>query len=286
MTNQYKKESHEVQALKEFCKRLSEVTGEDVTFEPIDDRGRNGENLPEGKLIRDGKCSIIEHTMIVSYRDQVRDNERWFFTPFSRLEQYVRNKFPQKHIWIYIDIDSLPRRDDDLRNLNIDVLKDDVEEAISCTEVHYEANQFKTHLLKQTKLKVKIAIGKTNGTCWIDPIRTVQSNSTLDVEMYLKENILKALSRKEKKLKISKSEGLPTILLLETRDIFHTNIDILAKICSNVINSNPEMVNGIDDIYLIYPIGLRAMAPIKLSDRIYPNLREFRQFINTLCLNI
>jgi hypothetical protein len=92
--------------------------------------------------------------------------------------------------------------------------------------------------------------------------------------------IKRAIHRKQKKLKAAKERGERTVLLLDSDDYALVNWQMLADAFADAVGADESVFEGIDDVYIQHRGGGCWIFPVKLAERMYPQLLEFEEYWN------
>ena len=93
-------------------------------------------------------------------------------------------------------------------------------------------------------------------------------------------DVTRALADKSAQLRPYHDAGTPTVLLLDVDDVALTNRDIAADAFAHAA-ATWDNSNAVDEVYLV-DSGRRPVwvYPLKLGNRFYPDLPQFREFFS------
>lgn len=269
----YRKEDFAIEA---FCKHLSRIADESVYVKSRPDaRGQTGDGLPDFILHRGGSEFTIEHTFINSYGNQVFYEHLFskYIKPLN-IEETIKGECPNKLVHIAIPIDAF-KRDSDARKFDFDRFVRNLIDAVGGSKETDNIGPLVNFEFPDTPFPVFISKCKGLGVTFLNPIVPTDGER---VRAYLVKEMDRALRRKRKKLQAAKVRGERTVLLLDSDDYALLNWKILSKAFSKAAASGPPLFDGIDDIYIQHRCGSCWIFPVKLGDRLYPNLPEFDQY--------
>jgi hypothetical protein len=264
-------------AIEDFCKQLSRIDGENVYLKSRpDERGQSGQGLPDFIVHRAGQDLTVEHTLLVTYKNQVF-YERLFSQYFDALniEQRIREAYPDKWINISIPVDAFQKRSE-AEKFDFDKFIQNLIEAVGQTPESYNASKTVKYEFPDTPFPVYISNGggDFHGTLLAQTVPTHREQ----IEVDLREEITKAVNKKRKKLLEAKRRGQRTVLLLDSDDYALVNEGMLAEAFGSAAANHASMLEGIDDVYIQHRRGNCWIVPVKLGDRIYPDLPEYEEY--------
>lgn len=263
-------------AIEAFCKHLSRLADESVYVKSRPDaRGQIGEALPDFILHRGGSEFTIEHTFINSYENQLFYEHLFskYIKPLD-IEETIKQQFPNKLVDIAIPIDAF-KRDSQARKFNFDRFLRNLIDAVGRTKETDNIGPSVKFEFSETPFPVFISKCKGFGVTFLAQIVPTDRER---VKGHLVKEMGRALHRKRKKLKAAKARGERTVLLLDSDDYALLNWEILSKAFSKAARGGTPLFDGIDDIYIQHRGGTCWIFPVKLKDRLYPDLPEFDQY--------
>ena len=268
-------------AIRGFCDHLSEFDGSLTTIESSpDQRGTSGSGIPDFIIRRKNKLFTVEHTSLPSYDLQYQYQQLWKGVEREKLENALSQRFPDMWVKVAVPMDQLGSKRS-VSSLKFDDLLQDIVHAIENTKPSYDGSRYFSHTLTHSDLQVGIAVDESGGYagCWVEPVAPVRSE---DIPKNLENEFLRIFKTKQPKLANAKSSGDKTILLIDSQDIAFTDIRMLANAFKRAVAINEIALDVIDEIYLMYLFGSKILVPVKLSDRVYPNLPEHDEYIRVL----
>jgi hypothetical protein len=281
----YEKEDWAVEI---FCDRLSKIDGQRVFIKSRPDaRGKGSTGLPDFVISRKGMNYTVEHTSIDSYDRQTHYRKLWekYFKPFE-IEQKIQAKFPNKWIRIDIPIDAFKSENMAKKydfNGFLNKLFEYVEETIIKAPITHHLSKPHIYEFKKPDFQVLISVGEGYNGCRVVGIAPT---SPEQIEKWLSYKIAESIKKKQSKLKSAKDNGENTVLLLDSDDYAFVNVDILAKAFSQAADKNQDILDGIDEVFILHRGGSGIVVPVKLGVRLYPDLPEYNDYIfNTLKLS-
>lgn len=268
-------------AIEVFYEQLSKIDGEQVFIDSRPDaRGNGGAGLPDFIVYRKGVAYTVEHTSINSYEKQDYYNRLWsmYIKPLQ-IEKKVTSEYPNKWIDIRLPVNAF-NSERTAKKYNFDnflaKLLSYVGETIAKAPKTYNLGPSFVYDFKKPDFQVHISVGDGYNGCFLIGIAPTSSEQ---VRSYLNGGIAHSISRKQPKLKRAKEKGENTILLLDSDDTSFVNINILADAFADAIGKIRDILDGIDEVYILHQGGSGLLAPVKLGERIYPNLPEFKEYI-------
>lgn len=264
-------------AIEDFCKQLSRVDGQNVYLKNRpDERGQGGQGLPDFIVHRGGQDMTVEHTLVNSYKNQVF-YERLFSQYFDALgiERRIQEVYPDKWINVSIPVDAF-KKQFEAEKFDFEKFIQNLLEAVGKTPESYNASKTVKYEFADTPFPVYISNGGSDyhGTFLARIVPTHREQ--LDVD--LRKEITKAVEKKRKKLLAAKQRGERTVLLLDSDDYALVNEGVLAEAFGSVAANNKSILEGIDDVYIQHRRGNCWIVPVKLGDRIYPDLPEYEEY--------
>jgi hypothetical protein len=211
-----------------------------------------------------------------SYKNQVF-YERLFSQYFDSLniEQRVQEAYPDKWVNVSIPVDAF-KKQSEADKFDFEKFMQNLIEAVGKTPESYNASKTVKYEFSNTPFPVYISNGggDFHGTflARIVPSRRGQLDVDLQVE------ITKAINKKCKKLLAAKERGERTVLLLDSDDYALVNEGVLAEAFGSAAANAPSILEGIDDVYIQHRRGNCWIVPVKLGDRIYPDLPEYEEY--------
>jgi hypothetical protein len=107
--------------------------------------------------------------------------------------------------------------------------------------------------------------------------RAPNARASRDLHEHRAEDIRRALDDKAVRLQKYHAAGTPTVLLLDVDDVVLSNRDVVADAFATAAATWGQR-GAVDEVYLV-DSGRRPVwiYPLKLGDRLYPDLHEFRE---------
>jgi hypothetical protein len=268
----YKKEDR---AVEDFCEQLWLIDGQEVYVKSRpDERGQGGAGLPDFIISRAGKDFTVEHTSVDTYPNQVFFEKLWakYFKPL-KIEEKIKQAYPKGFIHISIPINVF-KRESEARKFDFEKFVQDLIDAVAKTPKGRYGKKRKRYNLP---FPVDISNDEGDGFVGCYVIQIVPTHEEQrDVE--LEKEIAKAVIKKRKKLKEAKDRGESTILLIDSDDYALVNEEILADAFARAVGHDPAVLDGIDEVYIQHRRGKCWLVPVKLDDRLYPDLPEFDEY--------
>lgn len=269
-------------AIDAFCNRLACIEGikVDIIARP-DDRGRLGRSECDAIIRRDSTQFSLEHTSLMTYRSEKggktkRKHEvliKRYITPLG-IENLIRAAYPNQWVNIYLPIDSFDMKFRYEQTFNR--LRDRLVDAVAQTPEFRLIEETKEFRFEDIPFPILISREPSDTTnCFITYLVLTNREQTHE---NLKNEIVRAVERKRDKLKHAKEQGAQTILLMDSDDINFVNLRFLAKAFGE---ATPRVdLKDIDEIFVMHaPQVAPWVAPVKIGDRLYPNLPEFQEYI-------
>lgn len=265
-------------AIEHFCEALFKIDGENAYLKTRpDERGQKGAGLPDFIINRAGKDYTVEHTLVNSFAGQAHYEVLFakYFKPLN-LEQKVQEVYPNDLIDIYIPQNAFTS-ESAAEKFDFDLFVRNVITAVGQTPVGYNGDQPRTYHFPNTPFAVDITNdGPSHPACFVVQ---VVPRTREQVAQELENDILRALNKKRKKLQEAKTAGADTILLLDSEDYALVNQFVLARAFGRVVAKCNVDLDGIDEVYILFRGGNSWVVPVKLGARTYPDLPEFRQYM-------
>ncbi len=270
--NRHRKEDH---AIEDFCEQCSRIDGQNVYVKSRpDSRGQNGKGLLDFIVSRGGEEPTVEHTFINTYQRQVFYESLWrdYIKP-SEVRQRLKQAYPKSRISVYIPEDAF-KKESEAKKFNWADFIRRLIEAIERTPRGRYGRKQQTHNIP---FPVVVSNDDPMGFpgCYVIAIAPTNDER---IETDLKEEISKAIIKKRKKLQEASKRGESTILLLDSDDSAFVNHQILADAFAKAVGSDLSTLEGIDEVYIQHRGGTCWIVPVKLGDRVYPNLAEFEDY--------
>jgi hypothetical protein len=273
----YRNHAKEDWAIKEFCEHLSRIDDHNVYVRSRPDaRGQTGPGLPDFILNRFGENYTIEHTFINSYQNQVFYEKLFakYITPL-KLEDKIKAAHPNKLVHVHLPIDAF-KRESDARKFDFDQLTQNLIDAVGRAPETRNVGRATEYQFPNTPFPVHISKCAGWGITFVTQIVPIQRE---EVPVYLTAEMSKAIRRKGEKLRAAKARGEKTVLLLDSDDYALINWEMLADAFANA-SADRSLFEGIDDVYIQQRGGGCWIFPVKLADRIYPDLPQFQDYWN------
>lgn len=269
----FKKED---KAVEDFCEQLSLIDGQVayVKSRP-DERGQKGAGLPDFIISRAGRDFTVEHTSVDTYPGQVHFEKLWakYFKPLN-IEERVKQAFPKSFVHISIPIDAF-KNEREARNFDFEKFVQDLIEVIEKTPKGRNGSERRTYDLP---FPVQVS-NDDNGFVGCFVIQIVPTHIEKRDEDMEKE-MVKAVKKKQRKLKEAKERGESTILLLDSDDYALVNEEVLADAFARAVSSDPSMLDGIDEVYIQHRRGNTWIVPVKIRGQVYPDLPAFNEYLH------
>lgn len=277
LRDKYQKEDW---AIEDFCDQLSKVDNQRVFIHSRPDaKGKGGMGLPDFIISRKGVNYTVEHTSINTYEKQEHYNRLWdkFIKPLE-IEKKVNNSYPNKWVNIHIPIDAFKSQGIAQRydfDIFLKKLLEAVGETIRKTPKSFNLAERHIYAFNNPDFDVSVSIDEGFNGCFVIRIAPTNSEQTKN---YLDKEIVRAITKKQPKLNRAKEKGENTILLLDSDDYAFVNVDILSEAFRREVSKKPSIAEGIDEIYILHRGGSGLVVPVKLAERFYPELPEYREY--------
>lgn len=254
--------NREDRTITEFCDRMSILEGHLVKVIERPDRVHHGKGGCDAIILRGDREEALEHTTVDSYKGQREDDAR-FTRVVVPIEESIRKAFPDSYIWVSVPVHVIPN------GMTSKQLE------IACIEIIKKVpadGQMKVYTSPNIPFSIRIrnVPSPQNPDCHVMRLTPQKQKAEL------LENMISLLIKKNKQLKPYKEKGLPTILLLDSDDPSLVSADSLAEsLAQAVLQYDPTYI---DQIYIVEadrnPIWY---LPVKLGERVYPNLPEYKE---------
>ncbi len=256
----------EDKVIEQFCERLSEIELQTVQVVERPDRDYPGLGGCDAVIERGNRRFALEHTSISSFLNQRKDDAR-FNKVVVPLEQAIPQAFPDSWVEIAVPVGAVPTGTN--WSKMTENLRDGCISAIAQMQFGETGRKFE---FEDFPFPVWISRYQTcRSACHV--MRFVSSK----LKAQLENDMSRAVCKKRKQLAPYKKKGMSTLLILDSDDISLVNHYSLAEAFSKAAEGNKS--DGLDEVFLAEsdrdPIWF---FPVKLYDRLYPNLPEFRQF--------
>lgn len=261
--------SREDKTIEQFCTRLAAIEGRQIHIIARPDRDNPGQGGCDAILDRGGQIFALEHTTIDCIVGQREDSAR-FRQVVVPLEEAIRSAYPDSWIKICVPSHAVPTGTDwgEMR----DALLRGCVRAIgdmpfgeSRREFRFEGVPFRVWITKRRSPR--------DPGCYV--MRTAPGN----LETHMVENMTSVIREKGKQLASYRLDGLATILLLDSDEFALTDRDALAQAFRAA--AERETPEEFDEVFMaqtfLDPIWI---YPVKLNDRLYPDLPEFENFFD------
>ncbi len=269
-------------AIEEFCRLLSEVEEYELCIKcRPDDHGRTGQEKCDAIINRGGKEFTLEHTSLMSYRatagSKNRKEHEILFDKVIRplgIKETIQSLYPGFCVRICIPLGAFDLKFDYTSIFLL--LKEELKTVVGQVRESYNGGEMAEFNFKGIPFPVWISRYRYRYShCLIDSMVPIQKDQLLGE---LEAEVMRAINNKRKKLKQAKQQGASTILLLDSDDYVLVNENTLATAFGNA--APHADLEGIDEVFLLYGIITATwIAPLKIGNRLYPNLPEFQHYL-------
>ena len=260
---------HETVVIEGFCRRINQIEGVPVRVLSRPDRENPGKSGCDAIIERGNERCALEHTTIHGYHDQQQDSAR-FRRVIVPLEESVGAALPDEYIEIAIHSRAIPTGTD----------WDEIQEALdrglkALIPTLPMSTRSRRHELPGVPFPVSIVRHEPG----YQPGCFVSRFSPEDGDREISSQWERIVADKTKQLTPYRSEGLTTILLVEQSDVALLNNKLVAEGFARTMDDS----NGVafDEVYIAdterEPLWI---YPIKLGNRRFPDLPEFRQYFH------
>lgn len=269
---EYQKEDF---AVEKFCEQLSVIDGENAYIQSRpDERGQGAQGQPDFIINRGGKDFTVEHTSLSSYPKQAHYEKLWAdYIETLKIEEKIKVAYPKSLVHVSIPIDAF-KSEREAKQFGFEKFMQDLIEAVGKTPIGRNGSKRQIHNLP---FPVEISHDDGEGfvACLVARIApTYREKINIDLEA----DITRAITKKRKKLQAAKAKGESTILLLDSEDYAFVNVWMLGDAFADAVGSDASVLDGIDDVYILHRYGPSRVVPVKLRDRLYPDLPEFEEY--------
>jgi len=263
----------EDRTIDQFCTRLSLIERQEVVVVSRHDRENPGRGGCDAIIERGGRRFALEHTTVDAIAGQRADDAR-FRQVVVPLERAIQAAHPDSWTLISVPTHAIPS--DVSWGAIAEALLEGCIRAIAQMPYDGRWQQFEFQ-----GVPFPVLISRRRDPR--DPACHVMRVSPGNLEAHLENNMAHAIGEKRGQLAPYRRQGLSTILLLDSDEFVLTNRDSLADAFRRA--STRENTDEFDEVFLavtfLNPIWI---YPLKLDDRLYPELPEFEQFFDTQCI--
>ncbi len=264
--------SRQERTIEQFCARLSAIEGQQVRIVERPDRDNPGQGGCDAIIDRGGCRFALEHTTVDSVVNQRADDAR-FNQVVVPLEEAIRRAHPDSWVEIIVPVHAIPTGTDWSQIAG--AIRAGCIQAIAQMPFGEEYREF--------------ALDGVPFPVWIcrredrhNPVCYVMRQAPRDLHTHLENNMARAIREKRDQLAFYRTQGLPTLLLLDSDEIALANRDSLAGAFRRAADREPP--EEFDEVFLAVtwrvPIWI---YPVKLYSRLYPDLPEFRRYFEEQC---
>jgi len=250
----------------QFCKRVSEIERRAVNVKSWPDRESPGIGGCEAIIDKGGKLFALEHTSIDSFFNKRKD-DHLFNKIVVPIEEEIHKVYPDLRIAL-----SVPAKAAYEGHNFKKITKKLIEESIKV--IPGIPDDHKLHKFDFNGVPFPVLISTDSNA---ERSGCLVSRTLNDYKEDMASDIARAIRTKRMPLLSYRNDSLSTILLLDSDDVALMNHHILADAFAKA--SEHENTDGIDEIYIAEadrdPIWF---YPVKLYNRIYPDLPEFREY--------
>ena len=264
-------ETREDRIIGEFCQAIENFEGIKVEVVGHPDREDPGAGGCDALISKQGTTYALEHTTFDAFPAQRTDNPR-FRTVISPLEESIPQAVPDSFVQITVPSDAVPTGLP-WRKLR-DVLNERCIEALHKMDATPPSeNRFRRFEFPGVPFPVYIS-----RQYWPeDPGCLVGRLAPADQAEALRQCLLGAVSAKREQLRGYHTEGYPTILILDSDERALINDIVVADAFATA--TADEELSEIDDVYFAESKRQPAwFYPLKLGQRVYPELPEFEEY--------
>lgn len=259
--------SREDRTIDQFCSRLSLIERQEVVVVSRPDRENPGRGGCDAIINRGGPRFALEHTTVDTITGQRADDAR-FRQVVVPLEIAIRTAHPDSWTQITVPAHAIPSAVS--WGAITDALREGCIRAIAQMPFDGRWRQFE---FQGVPFPVLISRRKDPK----DPACYVMRVPPGSLESHLENNMAQAIREKRGQLGSYRRQGLSTILLLDSDEFVLTNRDSLAEAFRRA--AARETPDEFDEVFLAVtyqnPIWI---YPLKLHDRLYPDLPEFERY--------
>lgn len=265
----------EDRAIDGWCVVLSRIEGAPVTVVERPDKDKPGQGGCDAIVERRGVRHAVEHTTLDSYQRRREDDDR-FRKVVLPVAIAVEETFTDSWVEMEVPVHAIPPGEDwtELRNR----LRACCVEAIGGMPIAEYHDLTRTRFdWPDIPFPVWISRQPTAGD---SPKCVIFRQAPGDLHAQLAADVKRALDDKTNQLRAYHDGGMPTVLLLDIDDVALTNRDFVADAFARAVTTWDDR-NAVDEVYLT-DSGRRPVwvYPLKLEDRFYPELPEFRTFFS------
>lgn len=257
----------EDRTINEFCERLQVIEQHCVEVVERPDRDIPGTAGCDAIICRGERRYALEHTTIDSYSDQRVDDHR-FREVVVPLEDALHQAYPDSWIQIVVPVHAIPTGTDWPRLGQ--TLRRECIQSIADLPLGGRGQEL---YLRDIPFPVWISRERPDGQSGCFVMREAPGG----LRQQLESSIGRAIGAKNHQLAPYKQQGLRTILLLDSDDAALVSIPSLSEAFVKAAES--KAVQGLDEIFIAQ--NRRTCIwffPVKLGERIYPQVEEFNLF--------
>lgn len=262
------KEEREDRVIAQFCERLGLIQGGGVSVVSRPDRESQGTGGCEAIIRRGGTLHALEHKTVDTFPGQREDSAR-FRQVVVPVEEAINQTFPDSAVEITVPIGAVPAGQPwgKLTASLISGCKDAVG-ALKFGE-RSEVN------LPGVPFPVRISRHRKSA----DPNCLVMRFAPDDVVGELARVLPDVIKKANQQLASYKKDGYPTILLLDTDDFVLITRPQVAEALAQITPVTD--LTAIDEVFIAESYRRPVwIYPVKISSRVYPNVVEYRQFLD------
>jgi hypothetical protein len=267
--------AREDEAIETWCEVVGQLDGVRVTIVERPDSNSPGCGGCDAIVERGGNRQVIEHTTIDAYMGRRQDDHR-FRLVVAALEQPVAESFPDSWIEISVPAHAIPTGQnwESLRELLLHRVSEGIYNMAIAKYDDLSRQKFEWSDIPFPVWISRQALAGDTPACHVFRVEPENKREQLVA------GLARALNDKSDQLRPYHDKGMRTVLLLDFDDVALLNQDVVAKAFAEAAQEW-KSPNVIDEVYLAD--GRRRhvwLLPVKLGERLYPDLTEFKQFFS------
>ena len=266
----------EDRAIDGWCTVLGRIEKSTITVVEHPDREKPGQDGCDAIVDRKNTRHAVEHTSLDTYQRRREDDDR-FRKVVLPIAAAIESTFPDSWVELEVPVHAIPTGED-WKQLRDRLLARCLEAVGSMAIASY-------HDLTRTRFDWP---GEIPFPVWIsrqpvggDAPKCISFRQLpADLHDQRADDVRRALDDKAARLQSYQQAGTPTVLLLDMDDVALSNRDVVADAFARAA-ATWEQRDVVNEVYLV-DSGRRPVwiYPLKLGDRLYPDLPEFRDFFS------
>lgn len=269
----------EDRAIDGWCTVLGRIEKSPIVVIEHPDREKPGRGGCDAIVERKNARHAVEHTSLDAYLRRREDDDR-FRKVVLPITSAVESAFPDSWVEMEVPVHAIPTGED-WKQLRDRLLVRCLEAVDSMPLAsYYDLTRTRFDWPGEIPFPVWISRQAVSGDA---PTCVIIRQAPADLPEQRADDVRRALDDKTARLQKYHDAGTTTVLLLDVDDVVLSNRDVVAKAFGKAA-ATWERRDVVHEVYLV-DSGRRVVwvYPLKIGDRLYPDLPEFREFFTEQC---